>query len=84
MTFIVIAVRSMPSNGGVGTVQPWSKTMNFLNVIRDSQVKRNRLSDAQFLMAKAYRGIDYSKVEARNPTGNYQLMYRGSKHIASR
>ncbi len=33
--------------------------MNVLNLIRTGILKAQRLDDAQFLMAKAYRGVAY-------------------------
>ena len=56
--------------------------MNVLNMIRKGQQKRARLSQAQFLMSKTYRGADYSSahqapVLERHP----DLVYRGQGYI---
>ena len=53
--------------------------MNTLQIIRDRQAKRNRLSEAQKLMAKAYRGVEYTDdnhlgAKPQRPT---DLSYRG-------
>lgn len=56
--------------------------MNTLQMIRQAQIKRSRLSDAQKLMAKAYRGIDY--VDAHHggpePQRGSDLTYRGIRY----
>ena len=54
--------------------------MNFLSIIRDQQLKKRRLSEAQRLMAKAYRGTPYTDAAHTNPTGEHELMYRGLQH----
>jgi len=57
--------------------------MNFLSLIKEQQTRRNRLSAAQRLMAKAYRGVEYKEPFTENPKGNYELMYRGRKHVVT-
>ena len=53
--------------------------MNTLQIIRDRQVKYNRLSEAQKLMAKAYRGIEYIDANhlGTKPQRPTDLSYRG-------
>ena len=63
-----------------GVVAPQEVLMNILAMIRDQQLKQRRLSEAQRLMAKAYRGTPYTDAEHTNPTGEYELMYRGLQH----
>ena len=53
--------------------------MNHLSLIKKGIEKRARLTQAQFLMAKAYRGVDYvdavhDRPEKEGPT---DLSYRG-------
>lgn len=57
--------------------------MNTLDLIRQKQAKRARLSQAQRLMAKAYRGTEYTDAQHTNPHGPHELMYRGLKHTVS-
>lgn len=53
--------------------------MNTLQIIRRAQIKRSRLSDAQRLMAKAYRGVGYVDAHHGNlkPKKASDLTYRG-------
>ncbi len=53
--------------------------MNTLNLIREKVAKRNRLSEAQRLMAKAYRGVEYTDLNHDRPKKNRptDLSYRG-------
>ena len=58
--------------------------MNVLNIIRTKMVKDKRLDDAQFLMAKAYRGVSYVDAHHDEPqaTGtNKELTYRGQHYM---
>lgn len=53
--------------------------MNHLALIKDQMQKRARLTEAQRLMAKAYRGVEYvdayhDRPEKEGPT---DLVYRG-------
>ena len=77
VTIVTTAARSGSCNGGPDTEEI---LMNFLSIIRDRQLKKQRLSEAQRLMAKAYRGTPYTDAEHTNPTGEYELMYRGLQH----
>ena len=56
--------------------------MNTLQMIKERQQKRQRLSDAQRLMAKAYRGVDY--VDAHHSCPELKrasdLTYRGIRY----
>lgn len=56
--------------------------MNILNLIREKQIKRNRLTEAQRLMAKAYRGIDYTSAHL-SPVllEDHTLTYRGHEYL---
>jgi len=53
--------------------------MNTLQMIKERQVKRSRLSQAQRLMAKAYRGVEYVDAHhaAPRPSRPNDLVYRG-------
>jgi hypothetical protein len=58
--------------------------MNVLDLIRTKMLKDKRLDDAQFLMAKAYRGVPY--VDAHHdqpqPSGEArELTYRGQHYV---
>ena len=54
--------------------------MNTLQMIRRAQLKRQRLFEAQNMMAKAYRGVPYVDAKHTNPKGEHELMYRGLQH----
>ena len=41
--------------------------MNVLDLIRTKMLKDKRLDDAQFLMAKAYRGVPYVDAQHDQP-----------------
>ena len=62
-----------------GLGQPKGNPMNTLQMIREKQAKRARLSEAQRLMAKAYRGVDYTDLNHDRPqkTRPIALLYRG-------
>lgn len=58
--------------------------MNVLDLIRTKMVKDKRLDDAQFLMAKAYRGVPY--VDAHHDAPDHdqaakELTYRGQHYV---
>ena len=56
--------------------------MNVLNMIREGQQKRARLSQAQFLMSKTYRGADYLSAHQAPVLDNHpELCYRGHGYI---
>ncbi|MEB3276909.1 MAG: DUF4278 domain-containing protein [Cyanobacteriota bacterium] len=58
--------------------------MNVLNLIRTKMVKAQRLDDAQYLMAKAYRGVAYVDAhhdEPRAATEARELTYRGQHYV---
>lgn len=56
--------------------------MNVLEMIRNGQEKRARLSQAQFLMSKTYRGADYvSAHQAPVLDSHPALIYRGTGYI---
>ncbi len=48
--------------------------MNVLDLIRTKMLKAKRLDDAQFLMAKAYRGVAKPAEETK------ELTYRGQHY----
>ena len=75
------AVRSAPGNGDADVAET---TMNVLNIIRTKMVKDKRLDDAQFLMAKAYRGVSYVDAhhdEPRAAGALQELTYRGQHYV---
>lgn len=53
--------------------------MNFLTRIRKQQQKAQRLSEAQRLMAKAYRGVPYTDIHHDDQVckGPQSCVYRG-------
>jgi hypothetical protein len=55
--------------------------MNFLSLIQARQQKAARLHEAQYLLAKAYRGVEYSKVEGK-PKGHPTCTYRGVSYVS--
>ncbi len=58
--------------------------MNVLDLIRTKILKAQRLDDAQYLMAKAYRGVAYVDAHHDEPkTGEVtqQLTYRGRHYV---
>jgi hypothetical protein len=60
--------------------------MNVLELIRNKMLKAQRLDDAQFLMAKAYRGVAYVDAHHDEPKPQQEtkeLTYRG-RHYAHR
>lgn len=46
--------------------------MNTLNLIRQRILKREALDSAQFLMAKAYRGVSYTDAHHDEASGSRQ------------
>lgn len=56
--------------------------MNTLNIIRERVAKRARLSEAQRLMAKAYRGVEYTDLNHDRPSKarRTDLTYRGIRY----
>jgi hypothetical protein len=58
--------------------------MNVLDLIRTKMLKDKRLDDAQFLMAKAYRGVPYVDVhhDQLQASGEpRELTYRGQHYV---
>ena len=57
--------------------------MNVLDIIRTKMVKDQRLDDAQFLMAKAYRGVSYVDAHHDQPQTQepHALTYRGQHYV---
>lgn len=53
--------------------------MNHLSLIKQAAIKRQRLSEAQKLMAKAYRGVSYADAHygCPEPKKPSDLTYRG-------
>ena len=56
--------------------------MNTLQMIKEQQQKRQRLSEAQKLMAKAYRGVSYTDAHhgRPEPKRSTDLKYRGLRY----
>jgi hypothetical protein len=55
--------------------------MSPLILIKRSTQRKERLNEAQFLMAKAYRGVPYSSPRDFTPRTNTPTkIYRGIKH----
>ncbi len=59
------------------------KHLNVLDLIRAKTLKKEHLNDAQFLMAKAYRGVPYVDAHHDQPAreeNTRQLTYRGQSY----
>lgn len=57
--------------------------MNVLDLIRSKIIKKEHLNDAQFLMAKAYRGVPYMDAHHDEPESGEEpknLTYRGQSY----
>lgn len=57
--------------------------MNVLDLIRTKIIKKKRLNDAQFLMAKSYRGVPYVDAHHDDPAQTSKtkhLTYRGQRY----
>jgi hypothetical protein len=57
--------------------------MNVLDLIRSKIIKKEHLNDAQFLMAKAYRGVPYVDAHHDEPASEEEtrhLTYRGQSY----
>jgi hypothetical protein len=57
--------------------------MNVLDLIRSKIIKKEHLNDAQFLMAKAYRGVPYVDAHHDEPVSEEEtrrLTYRGQSY----
>lgn len=58
--------------------------MNVLELVRKKMLKNKRLDDAQFLMAKAYRGVPYVDAHHDDPDATEKtkklLTYRGQSY----
>lgn len=65
-----------------GTRTLWSSTMNTLEITRNQMRKRAALKEAQRLMAKAYRGVEYIDAHhtALKPKKPTELRYRGIRY----
>ena len=56
--------------------------MNILQIIQNQQIQKKRLSEAQFLMSKCYRGSDYTSAhQAPILDSHPHLTYRGQGYI---
>ena len=55
--------------------------MNFLSLIQAKQQKAARLHEAQYLLAKAYRGVKYTEVNGE-PKGHHSCTYRGVQYVS--
>ena len=51
--------------------------MNFLQLIKARQEKQARLFEAQYMMAKAYRGVSYTETPSGGSCAHTELRYRG-------
>jgi hypothetical protein len=60
----------------------WSSTMNTLDLTRNRIRKAEALKEAQRLMAKAYRGVEYIDAHhtAQKPQKPTELRYRGVRY----
>jgi hypothetical protein len=58
--------------------------MNVLDLIRERMLRDRRLDDAQFLMAKSYRGVPYVDAhhdDPSDPKGAHEFNYRGQHYV---
>ena len=56
--------------------------MNFLDVIKQAQIKRNRVWEAKLMHLKAYRGVPYEKAETISVLTKKTYIYRGKTYVA--
>jgi hypothetical protein len=66
-----------------GDVGSGEEHMNVLDLIRSKIIKKEHLNDAQFLMAKAYRGVPYVDAHHDEPVSEEEtrrLTYRGQSY----
>lgn len=58
--------------------------MNTLNLIKTRMAKKKALSQAQLLMAKAYRGVEYTDAHRGNvqEVDSRVLLYRGTRYMS--
>ena len=65
-----------------GALALWSSPMNTLEITRNRMRKQAALSEAQRLMAKAYRGVEYIDAHhtALKPQKTTELRYRGIRY----
>lgn len=58
--------------------------MSPLSLIKRSMQRQLRLSEAQFLMAKAYRGVSYTRIPAdiAPKTSPTSKKYRGIEYVS--
>ena len=56
--------------------------MNVLSMIKDRQIKAQRRFEAELMMAKAYRGVEYIDAHhsALKPEKKTELRYRGIRY----
>ena len=56
--------------------------MNVLSMIKDRQIKAQRRFEAELMMAKAYRGVEYIDAHhtALKPEKATELRYRGIRY----
>jgi len=54
--------------------------MSALSIIRDHQLRQQRLFEAQKMMAKAYRGVSYEDYRPDSLPSNIEMHYRGSRY----
>jgi hypothetical protein len=76
----VFHLTSISRNGDVGAS---AQRLNVLDLIRRKILKKEHLNDAQFIMAKAYRGVPYAHSHHAKPTSeekSIQLTYRGQSY----
>jgi hypothetical protein len=65
-----------------GPGQSWRKAMNVLQMIKQQHSRKQRLSKAQFLMSKTYRGTDYTSAHQAPVLDSHpSLCYRGQGYI---
>lgn len=57
---------------------------NHLRLIKDQIIKAQRLSDAQLLHLKSYRGVPYQQAPVDQPTGQWVATYRGQAYQVNR
>jgi hypothetical protein len=56
--------------------------MSPLALIKRSMQRKQRLNDAQLLMAKAYRGVPYTKISKGFDHAESAKQYRGIEYVS--
>lgn len=77
--------RKIPRHAtGPGAVGVPMHVLNHLQMIKEQIIKAQRLTDAQRLHLKAYRGVPYQHAPVDTPAGSFVATYRGRPYEVNR